>query len=227
LDGTTNSILQGRTPASAYRDYKAADVWVQGTPGKWDILASYTLAFANGTVGDYFDGYGTNPRFDQYYDGPIPDDRRHTLKGTVSYRTAYGLTFGSVITYRTGTPLWESFNNNGDSPTSRYRSPRGTGFPINSANNAADFNDPSSWANLRNPDSINMGVLARYNVGQALGLKEYKAEITCYLVNANDTSEPFGYSSLYSTTATRNQFGYSTGRTSALQGEVILRFRNF
>jgi hypothetical protein len=51
--------------------------------------------------------------------------------------------------------------------------------------------------------------------------------ITCYLVNANDTSEPFGYSSLYSTTAARNQFGYSTGRTSALQGEVILRFRNF
>jgi hypothetical protein len=225
-DGTTNSVLEGRTPASAYRDYKAIDLWFQGTPGKWDILASYTLAFATGTVADYFDGYMTNPRFDQFYDGPIPDDRRHTLKASVSYRMGYGVTLGSVVTYRTGTPLWERFMPPGDSPTSRYRSPRGTGFPINTASNTPDFNDPSNWVNLRNPDFINLGILARYNLGQALGLKEQKAEITCYIVNANDTSEPFGFDGRFSTTASRNQFGYSTGRTSALQGEVILRFRN-
>ena len=52
------------------------------------------------------------------------------------------------------------------------------------------------------------------------------AELTFYLVNANDTSEAFGYNSQYSTTAARNTFGYSSGRTSPLQGEIILRFRN-
>ncbi len=50
--------------------------------------------------------------------------------------------------------------------------------------------------------------------------------VTFYIVNANDTSEAFGYNSQYSTTAARNTFGYSSGRTSPLQGEVILRFRD-
>jgi hypothetical protein len=226
LNGQKQSILEARTPASAYRDYKSVDIWLEGKPGHFDILGSYTLAFATGTVADYFDGYGTNPRFNQFYDGPVPDDRRHTLKGTVSYNTEWGLTLGGVMTYRTGSPLWESFSNNGDYNGTRYRSPRGTGFPLSSANNQPDFNDPNSIANLRNPDSINAGILARYNIGAPLGLKDQKAEVTLYIVNANDTSEAFGYNSQYSTTASRNTFGYSTGRTSPLQGEVILRFRN-
>ena len=225
-NGQRQSILEARTPASAYRDYKSIDLWMEGKPGRFDLLGSYTLAFANGTVADYFDGYGTNPRFDQFYDGPVPDDRRHTLKGSISYHTPWGLTLGGTFAYRTGTPLWESFSNNGDYPGTRYRSPRGTGFPISSANNQPDFNDPNSIANLRNPDQVNVGVLARYNLGQPLGLKDQKAELTFYLVNANDTSQAFGYNSQYGTTAARNTFGYSSGRTSPLQGEIILRFRN-
>ena len=226
VNGQKRSILEARTPASAYRDYKSVDLWMEGKPGRFDILGSYTLAYATGTVADYFDGYGTNPRFDQFYDGPVPDDRRHTLKGTVSYNTEWGLTLGGTFAYRTGTPLWESFSNNGDYNGTRYRSPRGTGFPVSSANNLPDFNDPGSIATLRNPDQVNVGLLARYNLGKPLGLTAQKAEVTFYVVNANDTSEASGYNSQYSTIAARNTFGYSSGRTSPLQGELILRFRN-
>jgi hypothetical protein len=226
LNGQKQSILQGQTPSSAYRDYKSVDLWIEGRPGRFDVLASYTLAFANGTVADYFDGYLQNPRFRSLYDGPIPDDRRHTIKGNVSYKTTWGLTLGTQFAFRTGTPLWESFTNAGDSPTNRYRSPRGTGFPVSSFNNQPDFNDPSSWAYLRNPDALTLGILARYNIGKPLGLKDEKAEVTFYVVNATDTSEAFGYLDRYSPTASRNTFGYASGRTSPLQGELILRFRN-
>ena len=48
----------------------------QGKRGPWDVLASYTLAYNDGTVADYFDGFLANPRFTRFYDGWLPDDRR-------------------------------------------------------------------------------------------------------------------------------------------------------
>jgi len=224
-NGVKQSILQGVTPGAAYRDYKSIDVWIQGQPGPWDILASYTLSFNTGTVSDYFDGYLSNPRFDPFYEGPLPDDRRHVIKATVSYHTTWGMTFGSTFAYHSGNPMWESFTNTGDA-NNRFRSPRGTGFPVSSINQQPDFNDPTSWANLTNPEEFNIGLLARYNLGQPLGLEKQKAEITFYMVNVTDTSEAQGYNTSWSPTATRNTFGDSGFHASAMQGEVILRFRN-
>jgi hypothetical protein len=226
LNGKKQSILQGVTPGSAYRDYKSVDVWVQGTPGPWDLNLSYTLSFTTGTVADYFDGYLQNPRFDPFYEGNIPDDRRHVIKASVSYHTTWGMTFGGVFGFHSGNPVWESFTNNGDSTTSRYRTPRGAGFPVNPSTNQPDFNDPASWASLLNPDQLNLGVLARYNLGQVLGLKEQKAEITFYMVNVTDTAEAQSLNGSFSPSASRNVFGYAGSHASPLQGEVILRFRN-
>lgn len=226
LNGQKQSILQAVTPASAYRDYKSMDVWVQGTPGRWDILASYTLSFATGTVSDYFDGYLSNPRFDPFYEGPIPDDRRHVFKANVNYRTDWNMTFGAIAQYHSGNPLWESFTNSGDASV-RYRSPRGTGFPINSATGMPNFNDPSSWANLTNPEEFNVGFLGRYDLAPALGLHDdKKAEITFYMVNITDTAQAQSLNASYSPVASRNTFGYAGYHASSLQGEVILRFRN-
>lgn len=62
-NGVPQSILRGQTSSQAWREYKGVDFWVQGTPGNWDLLASYTLSFNTGTVDDYFGNLLVNPRF--------------------------------------------------------------------------------------------------------------------------------------------------------------------
>ena len=146
VNGVPQSVLQAVADPSAYRDYKGVDLWVQGTPGRWDLLASYTLAFNTGTVNDYFDGYLNNPRFASFYDGAVGDDRRHTFKGTLTYRSSFGLDLGFRFQYRSGNALWESFQNPADNTQRAYRSPRGTGFAVNSATGSrTSTTRPPGW----------------------------------------------------------------------------------
>ncbi|HEX9548601.1 MAG TPA: hypothetical protein VF942_14765, partial [Acidimicrobiales bacterium] len=171
------SILVSATADQAYRKYASMDLWVQGTPGRWDLLASYTLAYNWGTVSDYFDGYLLNPRMNQYYDGWVPDDRRHTLKGSIAYRTQFGLDLGVRLQYRTGAPMWESFSNPADSTQRIYKTPRGTGAPISSVTGAPNFNDPNQWTALRQPDQFNIDLQARYNLGDPFNWKQSKLDL--------------------------------------------------
>ena len=107
---SAGSIVVSTTAKEAYRKYSGVDLWVQGTPGRWDLLASYTLSYNWGTVSDYFDGYLLNPRMTQYYEGYVPDDRRHSLKGSIAYRTLFGLDIGARVQYRTGSPMWKTLS---------------------------------------------------------------------------------------------------------------------
>src|SRR5205807_7917262 len=102
------SVLLSVAQPDAYRRYTGIDLWVQGNPGRWDLLASYTLAFNTGTVLDYFDGYLNNPRMTMFYDGYLADDRRHTIKGSVTYKTSFGLDLGMRLRYFTGGANWEN-----------------------------------------------------------------------------------------------------------------------
>jgi hypothetical protein len=210
------------TPDDAWRDYKGLDLWVQGKVGSWDLLANYTLAFANGTVGNYFDGYGTNPRMKYFMDGPNPDDIRHTLKGSLAYTTTFGLDLGFRFRYLTGTPLWMNQTNPGGGTL--YRSDRGTGYAINASTNKADFNDPSTVSELRNPDQFIIDAQARYDVGHPLGLKQ-KLELTLLVVNLLNNTDVTSINDRYSPTGT-NTFGTSSFRNRPLQAELLLRFRN-
>ena len=104
------------------------DLWVRGNPGNWDLMASYTLAFLNGTVNDFFEsnGFGANPRLNPLYMGPISGAYRHYLKALVDYSFDFGLTIGGRLQYYTGLPLWKVFRSPEDQSFTLYRSPRGS-----------------------------------------------------------------------------------------------------
>jgi hypothetical protein len=216
------SVLKVHNPDSAYRLYRGMDIWVQGRPGNWDILASYTLSFTDGTVDDYFDGYLANPRFAALYEGPSATDTRHAFKGSVGYRTPWGLDFGLRWQYRTGTPLWMNFQNPGDSTRNMYRSPRGTGFAF--SGNAPNFNDPDTISELRNPPVTLIDFQARYDLGSALRMRE-KLEVALLFVNLLNNTEPTSYRDTWLRTSS-NQFGWVAGRNRPLQAEVLVRLRN-
>jgi hypothetical protein len=212
------------TPSSAYRTYYAGTLWVEGAPGDWDLLASYTLSYDWGTVGDYFDSFLDNPRFIQYWTGWVKDDTRHQFKAAITYKAPIGLDLGLRARYQTGTPVWENFANPGGSQFSVWRSPQGTCFINSPSTNTQNFNDPSTWVECRNPDRFIVDFSARYNLGQAMGLKQ-KLEITLLVVDVLNNYGPTAVTSRY-TPGGFNKFGYATGANGPFQAELFLRFRN-
>jgi len=221
VDGTPRTLFVIRNPDDAWRDYKGADLWVQGKTGPWDLLASYTLAFNTGTVDTYFDSFGTNPRMKYLYEGWAPDDIRHTLKGAVGYMTDFGLDFGFRFRYQTGTPAWMSYAN--PAGGTLYRTPRGTGNTINTTTGQPDVNSPELISELRNPSLFLVDAQARYDVGRHFNMGN-KLELTLLVVNALNNTESTLVTDRWSTT--RNAYGQSRGRNRPAQAELLLRFRN-
>ena len=218
------SIVRSYTPDSAYREYFGVDLWAQGTKGPWDVLASYTVEYNDGTVSDYFDGFLANPRFTMFYDGQLPDDHRHTVKGSLSYRSPSGFDWGFHLVYRTGSPMWESFTNTGDPNLRAYHSPRGTGFATNPATGQPDFNDPTSWVYMRNPSQFLMDVQARYDFSRILHTTQ-RVELVGFIVNVLNNEDPVTLTDSWA--VKNNRFGLASFRNSPFQAEIIIRVRNF
>jgi hypothetical protein len=223
VDGENHTVVKIHNPDDAWRDYKGMDLWVQGKTGPWDLMASYTLAFSEGTVGEYFDGYGSNPRFKHFYTGPSPEDIRHTLKGNITYKTSFGLDFGVRLNYRTGEPMWMYTEGSVDRQRVPH-SPRGTGYTINTNTSSPNFNDPSTVSVLRQPDQFIIDAQARYDVGRLVNLGGNKLELTFLVFNVlNNTDTSYQYDQWSSS---RNRYGMTSSRNRPLQAELLLRFRN-
>ena len=125
--------------------------------------------------------------------------------------------------FRTGAALWENFTNPGDSSQRIYRSPRGTGVPVSPISGAPDFNDPQQYTELRNPNSFIVDLQGRYNLGDALRIKQ-RLEVVLLVVNALGAGDTTNFFDTYA--KTNNRFGLASSRQSPLQAEVLLRFRN-
>ena len=220
------SIVVSTTANEAWRKYRGIDFWIQGTPGRWDLLAAYTLAYNWGTVSDYFDGYLLNPRMNQFYEGYVPDDRRHTIKASVAYRTLFGLDLGARVQYRSGTPGWEGITNPGDVNQRIYKTQRGTGAPVSPTSNAPNFNDPSQWTELRNPDVFNLDLQARYNLGALLNMRQSRLDLVLLVVNTLSDSAASNLTDTYKLRNNNFAETSSFGHFQPIQGEVLIRYRN-
>lgn len=223
VDNIPHSVVRGGTYDAAWREYAGMDLWVQGTPGNWDLLASYTLSYNWGTVTDYFDSFQANPRYNIFAQGYLPDDHRHVIKASVTYKSPIGLDIGMRFRYQTGAPEWESFTSSGNSGTTTYKSPRGTGFSNDPVLNAPDFNNPYQWTELRDPSEMVIDLQARYNLGKAFNMQQ-KLELVGLWTNVLGDTSFYSASSKYTTSF--NHFGQGLGRISPSQFELLIRFRN-
>jgi len=164
VNGQPQRLYVASTPDDARRSYHGLDLWVRGTPGSWDLLASYTLAFLNGTVGDFFEtnGYKSNSRLDPLYDGALQGAPRHYLKGLISYRFDFGLSVGTRLQFQSGAPLWKVFRLPEDQSYSLYRSPRGS-------TTGTRNNDPTTWAEFNLPSTFSLDLQLGYNLQKLTG----------------------------------------------------------
>jgi len=133
----------GRGPLSylpkVQRDYHALEITLEKSRGeRFNFLASYVLSRTYGNIaGPYnpFTGF-IEPNNSHELElgeqvrnswGLLPYDRTHSFKFISSYRFDFGLTFGSTVTWQTGTPLSElGFNSHGIPARYIFLQQRGT-----------------------------------------------------------------------------------------------------
>ncbi|MCS6912439.1 MAG: carboxypeptidase-like regulatory domain-containing protein [Myxococcales bacterium] len=209
-NGRPERIFRAATPADARRTYHGLDLWVQGNPGRFDVVASYTLAFADGTTEDYFDGYRVNPRLVSLFYGPLPDNFRHTLKAAVDYAFPFGLDIGVRVQWRTGAPQWRVFQSPEDFGFNLYRSPRGSDI-------GARTNDPTSWTEFRLPDQFQVDLEARYGLQKLTG---QRIDIMVLLFNALNNTIVTGVD-----TRSGTNFGVVTRRLDNFFAQLGIRYR--
>jgi hypothetical protein len=209
-NGMRQRIYEASTPDDAQRTYHGLDLWVQGRPGNFGIVASYTLAFTSGTVSDYFIGYLLNPRLTALFDGPLSDNYRHTLKAAIDYTFPFGINVSTRLQYRTGAPQWKVFQSPEDNSFSFYRSPRGS-------STGTRTNDPTTFAEFKLPDQFTIDVQAMYSFTRLSG---HRFDIMVQLYNIIGGGTPFSIDNRNGTT-----FGAVTSRGDNLNAEIILRYR--
>ena len=105
-----------------------------------------------------------------------------------------------------------------------YRSPRGTGFATNPATGTQDFNDPTSWVNMRNPSALVLDVQARYDLSYLLHTTQ-RIELVGFIVNVLNNEDPTSF--VDSWAVKNNRFGLASFRQAPFQAELIIRVRNF
>ncbi len=203
-------VYMADTPDEAQRTYHGLDLWLQGSPGGFGLVASYTLAFASGTVSDYFSSYLQNPRMSVLFDGPLSDNYRHTLKAAIDYTFGFGLNVSTRIQYRTGAPQWKVFQSPEDSSFSVYRSPRGSSTGTRN-------NDPTTYAEFKLPDQFILDFQLMYSFQKLVG---HRFDVIVQLFNLLGAGTPFSIDNRNGTT-----FGAVNSRGDNLNAELILRYR--
>ena len=211
-NGERQRVFVASTPSSAERSYHGLDLWVRGNPGNWDLMASYTLAFLNGTVNDFFEsnGFGANPRLVPLYMGPISGAYRHYLKALVDYSFDFGLTIGGRLQYYTGLPLWKVFRSPEDQSFTLYRSQRGS-------STGTRVNDPTTWAHFNLPDTFNLDIQVAYGLKKLTGVN---LDLIVMMFNALNLSPAQGIEQRDGAT-----FGQVTLRPDVFFAEFVIRYR--
>ena len=209
-NGVRQKINLAETPDDAERKYHGLDIWAQGSPGNFGIVASYTLAFTDGTVSDYFSSFKQTPRMDALYYGAMSDNYRHKLKGAIDYTFDFGLTASVRLQYRSGAPQWKVFMSPEDSSFSVYRSPRGT-------STGSKTNDPATWSEFKLPDQFIADVQFIYNFQKLTG---QRLDLMLYLFNVLGAGTPFSIDARNGTT-----FGAIQSRGDNLNAQIIVRYR--
>jgi hypothetical protein len=172
VNGQSAQVFQLQTPDDNYRIYQGLDFYVEARPTpNWDFYAAYTLSWLYGTQSEELGqvtyttaGYTAfyNPRQKAFYDGFLPEDRRHALKARVSY-SFHGLTAGALFFYFSGNPLSRAYWNGYDGDYTNKRAPQGLDPGSTSGNPRATQNDPARWSEFRIPDQVQLDLRLAYD----------------------------------------------------------------
>jgi hypothetical protein len=159
-NGRPEQIQNVDTPDQAGRDYKGVTAVVRKREGRFKIQMGYTWSKLEGNVDNGGDNnfYGDIPGRDVFLWGPLQDDHRHDIRGSLVYSMTNWLSFGSTYSYTSGAPYSRYFRNGTTGRSEDLRARVGVDPGTN-------INDPTDDRALRLPD------IQRLNLRLAANMK--------------------------------------------------------
>jgi hypothetical protein len=162
-NGKAETVLDMGTPDGATRYYRGVTAAINKRQGRARAYLSYTLSQLNGTVYNGADNpWGDIPGRDPYLNGPLPDDRTHDLKFSMTYQASSWLSLGARYNFSSGFLYNRLFKNEVTGAYEDYRARRGV-------NPGTDLNDPGDDRELRYPPQQEVNIQARVNLQPLLG----------------------------------------------------------
>lgn len=189
VDGISRQIFQYSRPDENWRTYHGIDFIFESRPRQeWDLALAYTLSFLYGPGAEQFAqvsgsqalGQYYNPRMTLFYDGFLPEDRRHNLKLRASY-SYKGFLAGAFLNFQSGAPRTKRFFNQNEGDYTNRRSPSGTDPGQNP-------NDVSAIAEVRTPSVLTTDLRIAYDLYSLL--QKVHLQISADLFNVFNLDAP-------------------------------------
>ncbi len=156
-NGKSEFIFDLETPDEAWRRYLGVSLFARKFIGAWQLMASYTWSRREGTVSE---GYATvfldRPRQVPFFEGYLPEDRRHQLKLSGFYAFRKWGTLGGTFTVQSGTPWDKLYYNNFFGDYEDRRAQRGY--------DPRDLSTTADDVELRMPTLVTMDLKATLNL---------------------------------------------------------------
>ncbi len=158
-NGKSEFIFDLETPEEAHRRYIGVTLFGRKFIGSWQLMASYTYSRLEGTVAEgYATVYLDRARQEAYFDGFLPDDRRHVVKLTGFYSWQKELSVGGSLWLGTGTPYDKLYFNSFFGDYNDRRATRG--------NDPKDLSTPDDDEELRTPTRLVFNLKIGYRLGR-------------------------------------------------------------
>jgi len=214
-NGEARTVFDLETPDSARRSHFSWTVFGRRSGPKWNLLASYTWARSEGTVNEGFATlYLDNPTQSKFFDGPLSDDRTHTVKTFGSYQVIEPLTLGSSISLLSGQPYSRLYFNPAFGGFSDRRAPRGQ--------DPHDPTDPGDDTELRYPWQLQVDVKAVYSFEPMI---HQDIEAIVEIFNLFDLEAATAIEQRELAPSAPTQFGDVLARQAPLRARIGLRYR--
>jgi hypothetical protein len=175
-NGRVETIQDLETSPSAERRYLGATGVIKKREGHLKTQIGYTWSRLQGNVDNGGDNnlFGDIPGRDVYLWGPLQDDHRHDIRGSLVYDIVPWLSFGTTYSYTSGAPYSRAFRNQLTSRYEDFRSRVGTDPGI-------DINAPEDDRELRLPDIQRLNLRLNGNLRPITG---QNLEVSLDLLNA-------------------------------------------
>jgi hypothetical protein len=206
-NGRAEQITDVETASGAGRKYKGVTVAARKREGKLRAQLGYTWSRLEGNVDNGGDTnlFGDIPGRDVYLWGPLQDDHRHDIRGSLTYAATNWLSFGSTLSFTSGAPYSRLYRNSVTGKAEDYRARLGYD-PGNNLNSAEDDRQ------LRLPDITRINFKVNTNLKPLIG---QNADLFVDLLNVLN---------LRTTTGVITENGPTFGAPRTLMNRMLVRF---
>lgn len=177
----------------------------------WEMMASYTWSWTEGTEPSIISVAFDRPRQREYEFGFLPQDVRHVVKIYGSYRLPYGFILGGRLRYMSGGPYNRYYFNSFFSDYGDRRAPRGY-----------DLTEDGRLVELRYPDTFTLNARITWQLQELTG---QKLDLIFEAFNLLNARTPVAYETRNLPSGGATQFGDVTDKLNPLNVQLGLRYR--